>query len=512
MLRASERKGCNICTISYDQPGAPIPQTGDVLWVGVRCQFQCRSCGHLSPLNHLDVDGSVTCLRCGLEQVFDNSSWDDGLDHAMRCGALAGESGKYKQLGITMTSVELVQNEINIGNGMMNMRSLRVAAGPGHPPCSRCHKPLEIEIESKTTKARCTSCGATQTCELPPPAKGICSAVCGVIAEELLLDRREAKVDDNAGAIGINCAHCAAPLKVTGVSTIVSCEYCGASSRIPRRTMFQLGHDKPVMQLWWLAFSRSGAAALISPPQREHKPRHQPVKEATFQPQPIRASEPEPAPPSPKAEPPKRPGLGILAGLGIVALVGLIGYRDDFARWIRAVKTMPSGSGAPKNAEVESAPASSRARTSTPAVEPTPRISPTPSSATSSFVALAGCKCGVTQLRAQVDRHGAGTSIRLRADRDDRAPFDLDVFEISSDALGLGLTCDNERIVIAAGPRVAAWSLDRTTKVWDREMSAPYRVEGSGKTMRCATLRVRGGQIAIPTTRGPTTIKLIDGL
>ena len=44
-------------------------------------------------------------------------------------------------------AVELVQSEVNIAGGMMNMRSLRVDAGPGHPPCARCHTPLDIELD-----------------------------------------------------------------------------------------------------------------------------------------------------------------------------------------------------------------------------------------------------------------------------------------------------------------------------------------------------------------------------
>ena len=176
-----------------------IPK-GEALWVGVRCQFQCRLCGHPSPLNHLDVDGSVSCLRCGLDQVFDVGWWIEGLDHAMRCGVLAGQSGNYAQLGVSATSLNLVQSGMLIAGGTMVLRSLRVSAGPGHPPCSRCHAPLEIDFDGLTTKARCPTCSATQTCELPAKARELCSAVRGVIAEELTLDKREAKVDGDGGA------------------------------------------------------------------------------------------------------------------------------------------------------------------------------------------------------------------------------------------------------------------------------------------------------------------------
>ena len=483
MLRASERRGCDVCTVSYDQPGAPIPPTGDAIWVGVRCQFQCRACGHLSPLNHLDVDGSVACLRCGIEQMFDNTAWVDGLDHAMRCGALAGQSGKFKQLGITMTAADFAQNQIKISSGLVTSSSLQISAGPGHPPCPRCHWPLDIEIDGTTTKARCSKCDATQACELAAPAKKLCSPVCGVIAEELL-ERREAKVDDSAGALAIKCAHCAAPLKVTGMSTIVTCEYCGSSSRIPRRTMFKLGHDKPVQQLWWLAFSRTGAAAVLRQRERpEPKPR---------------APQPTPHPPRPattKPEPPKSHGLAVLGALGVVVGVGLIGYREDFSRWRAAIRSLPSASGsgsaAPPRAEPPAEP-----RASTRSAEAVP------------FVELAGCTCGPTRLLAEVDHQGASTSVRLRADRN-KAQLDLDVFELGAD-VGIGVGCENDRVVIAAGPRVAAWSLDRKTKVWDRVLSAPYKGD-TAKTLRCIALKVRAGRITIPTTSGTTVLKMLNG-
>ncbi len=487
MLRGSQRRGCDVCTTSYDQPGAALPPTGDVLWVGVRCQFQCRLCGHPSPLNHLDVDGSVSCLRCGLDQVFDVGSWIEGLDHAMRCGALAGQRDKYKQLGVSATSLELVQNGMLIAGGNMIMRSLRVSAGPGHPPCARCHTPLEIEVDGLTTKTRCPKCSAAQTCELPAKARELCSALRGVIAEELTLDKREAKVDDGGGASAIKCAHCAAPLKVTGVSTIVTCEYCGASSRIPRRTMFKLGHDQPVTQLWWLAFSRTAAAALTRPAPPRPNPRPEPAR-------PARQQAPVASKPVPKPN-----GLGVLAALGLVVGVGLIGYRDDVSRWVRSVRAIRS---APTGGADTPTPA---AGGSPPSVVELPSAIPP----TLPWVDVAGCACGAIKLRAQVDRQGGRTSIRVQAVRAGRDPVDLDRFDLGSDpALGLG--CDGDRVVIAAGSRVAAWGLDKETKVWDRSLPAPYR-RASSDEPRCSPLQIAAKRITIPVKGGTTVIKLING-
>jgi DNA-directed RNA polymerase subunit RPC12/RpoP len=398
---------------------------------------------------------------------------------------LAGQRGEYRRIGVTATSLELVQSGMKLGNGNVILRSLRVTAGPGHPPCARCHHPLEVELDGRLSKSRCPQCGATQSCELPDRASQSCAAVCGVIAEELALDRREAKVDDSTSdAAAIKCAHCAAPLKVTGISSIVTCEYCGASSRIPRRTMFKLGHDHPVTQLWWLAFSRRLAATLAPPPPPAPPPkqRREPAARAN-----------ERAPSRPPATP-KPDGLGVLAALAMVIAVGLLGYHDDLSRWVTALRAAAAS---------PSTPASGSGRA--PAAVAGPELS-----AGAVFVDLAGCRCGTTQLRGQLDRDGG--SIRLRAMRETHAPVELERFELGTvHALGLG--CERDRIVIAAGSRAAAWSLDRGIKAWDRALPAAFRGDRPGdRDVRCAPLKIARGRITIPTgARGATVVKLING-
>src|SRR5690606_5936474 len=115
--------------------------------------------------------------------------------------------------------------------------------------------------------SRCPTCGDGMRCALPAQARRMERAVRAVLAEERALDRREAKVEAGSGAVAITCPHCAAPLRVTGASSIVTCEYCHASARIPSQTMFKLGHDHPTPKVWWLMFSRAAA-----PKQRAPKP------------------------------------------------------------------------------------------------------------------------------------------------------------------------------------------------------------------------------------------------
>src|SRR5688500_8082797 len=59
-------------------------------WAALRVHFQCRGCGLFSPLNSLDVDGEVDCLRCGMRQAFDPGAWTHALEHAHDVADLGG--------------------------------------------------------------------------------------------------------------------------------------------------------------------------------------------------------------------------------------------------------------------------------------------------------------------------------------------------------------------------------------------------------------------------------------
>src|SRR5687768_8175247 len=88
------------------QPRRQIGQSGGVEWVAIECEFQCRACGHLSPLNQLDVDGSVRCLLCGLDQAFAQSSWRLALDaaHALADLGGAGAEGQHPHPALSIAA------------------------------------------------------------------------------------------------------------------------------------------------------------------------------------------------------------------------------------------------------------------------------------------------------------------------------------------------------------------------------------------------------------------------
>lgn len=491
--RASALSACTVCETPYAEPGVAMPADDDY-WIAVRCQFQCRSCGHLSPLNHLDLDGSVVCLRCGLDQVFELDQWADGLDHAMRAGTEAG-AGDFAGLGVTTSAVELVQSGFTLTDGMMKTRSLRVSAGPGHPLCARCRVPLVHAAEAEgVSSSRCPQCTDTLRCALPPQARSLCGPVRAVIAEELALDRREARIDApgadggaTPGAIAIKCPQCSAPLKITGASTIVTCEYCQTASRIPSRTLFRLGHDHPVPQVWWLRFSGDAARAAARKRRKAAapaKPRREPTRPAKRE------------PPARKAPPPPQ-GPGMLVALGVLAGVGFLGHREVIERW----SIEPSAAAPP--AHEATAPPSHRA--------PTPPASPRPARA-APFVALDGCRCGTTQLHVRVTPEGEGAAIQLRADRPRHAPVLVSAVDTAGRRLGIGVACHKDTLALVIGDRAVGWSLANGAQRWDRALGDAYRYDGAepaeGITLYCRPLATRGARATVPI--GATGTILLD--
>lgn len=485
VLQASKRDTCEVCNTAHSEGSIPLPRDDKTYWVAVRCRFQCRSCGHISPLDHLDMDGSVTCLRCGLDQHFDVASWNQGLDHAMRVGLLAGKHGKYALVGQTSSTLEHVQSGMKIEAGMVKLLSLRVSAGPGHPLCQQCRVPLVVEVEGDVATSRCPTCGTGMRCVLPQQARRACKAVRAVLAEELASDRPSAKVEGNshaAGAVAITCPHCSAPLRVTGSASIVTCEYCRTSSRIPRRTMFQLGHDHPVPQVWWLQFSTADAQRIAGPRQPKQPPRQ--VQREVVREQVVDK-------PSIVGPPPRDPaGPGISLGLAVFALVGLFGFREHLARWRSGpAPSSEEGSAAPS---VE-APSTSQDSTGT-ETPPAKRPPPVP-------YAPLDCSCGGMHLAAFTKTTATGATIRLAAGRKDEG-FELGELEVSKRALGLGLACEGDRLVIAFGTEAWGFSISERSLAWRTELPAAYRYvpdePARGVAIRCRRMPLVGHNVNVP--------------
>ncbi len=81
VIAAHESK-CSHCNRVHEGHPLTIPPRDDgAVWVCAECTFRCRSCGFAVPLNHLDMDGAVLCVRCGIEQAFEVVRWRQALGH-----------------------------------------------------------------------------------------------------------------------------------------------------------------------------------------------------------------------------------------------------------------------------------------------------------------------------------------------------------------------------------------------------------------------------------------------
>ena len=89
VIAPSQDGNCELCQQGFGHPRPTAPSSADgSYWVAVRCSFQCRSCHFLSPLDSLDIDGSVECAQCGMPQRFDVKAWHEALAFAHEVGDL----------------------------------------------------------------------------------------------------------------------------------------------------------------------------------------------------------------------------------------------------------------------------------------------------------------------------------------------------------------------------------------------------------------------------------------
>jgi hypothetical protein len=244
-----------------------------VYWVSFRAEFQCRACGHLSPLNCLDLDGSVRCLRCGLDQAFATSAWQRAIEHAHALGDLAGsDEGRhphpiYSIAAVnpfrTSTTANDDQSGFAIEQGVMVPKSVRSTAAVGQPSCKRCNVPLVCErAGAGRITTRCTRCNETRSYALPVEAGRLFPALVGVIAGEHRADQPPTRVAAETGsesAMALACPGCGAALTVAPGTRLATCEYCRTTSRIPDKTYYRAGGDAVQVEIWWLAFEGPSA-------------------------------------------------------------------------------------------------------------------------------------------------------------------------------------------------------------------------------------------------------------
>ena len=243
---------------------APLPG-GALYFVGVRCQFQCRGCGRLSPLDQIDLDGLVRCALCGLTQAYDPTVWTDALATAQAVGDLARGEGlhphptwslltnPFHDVGRTRATHLITLSGVSQRGGLDVQRSLRMTVGPGHPLCHHCQTPLAVDIpgEGRAT-TRCPRCGTELHYGISAPVLRAGHGLRAVLAEAHRDEIREARTVDAAGVVGLSCPGCGAPLPVEGHARTVACSFCHLVSRIPGEFAVAAAEAPPTP--FWLAF------------------------------------------------------------------------------------------------------------------------------------------------------------------------------------------------------------------------------------------------------------------
>lgn len=265
---------CEICsaTLPLVAERLTAPARGDGrFWVMVRAEFQCRHCGHLSPLNHLDADGSVACLRCGFEQAADPQAWKQGLAFCHEVGDLAGSpegrlpsvevsigsENPHKDLGSMRASASFALHETVKHDGIEKSRNLRLEVSPGCPLCQSCHRPLEVEVtERGSLRSKCAGCGDAAMFQTTGEALRLHKPLWGALGDEHRTDRAAARLNAPAagGAVSIQCPTCGGALEMTVKDHFVSCKFCRTPARIPARLRSQVFREGVDKDRWWLLF------------------------------------------------------------------------------------------------------------------------------------------------------------------------------------------------------------------------------------------------------------------
>lgn len=259
VIARSTDDACSVCDAAISVR-TTAPASGEVYWVRVVARFTCRVCGLEAPMNHLDGDGEVDCLRCGAAQAFEVAKWKAALAEVQGVGDLAGKAGATR---IASTEGRLEENpyaDLGVSRVVARVETygMTVDASPGAPTCPRCHLALEIEPDPSSTTTRCTSCGDTASYAIPPRSREVASKanVRSVIAAEERTDRDAVRTEADAktAAVAITCPRCAASLTPAGDTTTVTCAYCNTVSRIPQKLWYRLtGAGDPMP--WWIAFA-----------------------------------------------------------------------------------------------------------------------------------------------------------------------------------------------------------------------------------------------------------------
>lgn len=254
MLLDSSRRACDTCGTPYPAPPLrALPQPGRAYWVAVRAEFTCKACGFDVPLNHFELGDGVICTRCGVEQRYDASDWQELVAFAHRVGDFGGPGpeGRFPDPARPLSR----QNPfVDLGAGASWARLGLFRTSPGNPLCRTCKAPLVIaDRRGPHIEVACSRCGDRHRYEVPPHVR--IPHLAGVLADEHEEGRRDANIVQESGVVILRCPNCSAPLSgVKDEDGVVACGYCKVPCRVSTHTHARAGHKQTPTKTWWLCF------------------------------------------------------------------------------------------------------------------------------------------------------------------------------------------------------------------------------------------------------------------
>ncbi len=271
VVAPTQHSQCALCGTLFTHPRVHAPASSDgSFWAAVRCSFQCRSCHFLSPLNGLDMDGSVECAQCGMHQRFDVEAWREALAFSHGVADLAfpppegrhphphiwiGNHNPHAQIGYTEVFGEHRQSSTSVEGAITVHRSLFIQATPGHPTCRKCSRPLSTTRRGHELETRCDGCGEQAKYQLPQQATQYAPSIVGVVSNEERVDKPRAKLETVAGGpVTLKCAECGGNLPATR-QRVLECPYCKAACLIPSRALVREPGEPIEPDIWFVAFT-----------------------------------------------------------------------------------------------------------------------------------------------------------------------------------------------------------------------------------------------------------------
>ncbi|MBN1606336.1 MAG: hypothetical protein JW940_06865 [Polyangiaceae bacterium] len=266
---------CALCATPLGAAGETCGRCGARpvhYWVRVLCEFQCRGCGHWAPLNYLDLDGSVLCQHCGLEQVFSNSSWQEALEFAQAVGDLAGgPDGRWPH---SVVSIGLDNPFAAVGSpkrpeavhaqsgsitedGLQIPKTLRIKAAPEHPRDPETGQPLTFQLLAPwELRSTAPASGRTRTYKAAKPNLPWVEPVAAIVSEEYRSDQLTANVGQSPTGVAIlQCPSCGGTLRPEPGCRAIDCSFCHARCRIPERLRYVIRSPNVAAEPWWILFS-----------------------------------------------------------------------------------------------------------------------------------------------------------------------------------------------------------------------------------------------------------------